>query len=103
MASSMREIRKSAGMTQEQLAASVNATKRQIGAWERGENDMPMDYAVMIADVLGCTVDELAGRDNPMAQLARDEREVIDMMREMDAPARRLALKLVRAVWAETA
>lgn len=58
----MREIRKKRGYTQEQLADAVGATKRQIGAWERGENDMPMDYAVAIADTLGCSIDQIAGR-----------------------------------------
>ena len=58
----MRNIRKKKGYTQEQLAEIVGATKRQIGAWERGENDMPMDYAVAIADALGCSIDQIAGR-----------------------------------------
>lgn len=58
----LREIRKKKGLTQNELALAVGATKRQIGAWERGENDLPMDFALSIADTLGCTVDDIARR-----------------------------------------
>lgn len=68
----MRDIRKKKGYTQEQLAGAVGATKRQIGAWERGENDMPMDYAVAIADELGCSIDQIAGRSTQYAYVAYD-------------------------------
>ena len=40
----LREIRKKKGLTQNELALAVGATKRQIGAWERGENDLPMEF-----------------------------------------------------------
>ena len=35
----LREIRKKKGMTQNELALAVGASKRQIGAWERGESN----------------------------------------------------------------
>lgn len=60
---SLRDIRKRSGMTQDQLAKAIGATKRQVGAWERGENDLPMDYAWMIADLLQCSIDDIAGRE----------------------------------------
>lgn len=62
MGLSMKDIRKKMGLTQAELAEDVGATKRQIGAWERGENDLPMDYASAIADRLKCSIDDLAGR-----------------------------------------
>lgn len=55
----LRNMRKEHRLTQEKLASMIGATKRQIGAWERGENDLPMDYAVLIADVFGCSLDSL--------------------------------------------
>ena len=58
----LKDIRKAAGMTQSQLGYSIGATKRQVGAWERGENELPLSVAFDICEVFGCTLDELAGR-----------------------------------------
>lgn len=88
MLSDMKRLRKERGFTQEQLAAMVNATKRQIGAWERGENELPMDYGVVIADVLNCTLDELSGRQCPAATISNvtdDERELLELYRSLSA------------------
>ena len=86
----LKKLRKDKGFTQEKLAIAVGATKRQIGAWERGENDIPMDYAVSIADTLGCSVDEIAGRDKtmPVPMLTYEERQIIRMYRSMNAQGR---------------
>ena len=84
---SLREIRRRSGMTQEQLAKSIGATKRQIGAWERGENDLPMDYASIIADVLDCSIDDIAGREArpimPELPLSVDEYDLLSTYREL--------------------
>ena len=91
----LKALRKKKGMTQQDLAVAVGATKRQIGAWERMENDIPMDYAVSIADVLGCSVDEIAGRDStvPVLTLNYDERLIIRLFRNMDAQGRERILE----------
>lgn len=91
----LKELRKRKGMTQEELAAAVGATKRKIGAWERGENDIPMDYAVSIADVLNCTVDEIAGRKTSVPVLSLDytERLLIRLYRNLDNEARQLLVE----------
>ncbi|MBQ1449394.1 MAG: helix-turn-helix transcriptional regulator [Eggerthellaceae bacterium] len=87
----LRGIRKSRNLTQEELADKVSATKRQIGAWERGENDMPMDYAAAIADALGCSIDEIAGHVKPESASgckSADEAELLRLYRFMDAIGR---------------
>ncbi len=58
----LREFRKSKGMTQDDLAAQINSTKRVIGAYERRETSIPLEVAYEITEVLGCTLDELCGR-----------------------------------------
>ena len=59
----LKALRKNRQLTQEQLAALIGASKRQVGAWERGENELTLDYAYAIADVFECTIDELANRN----------------------------------------
>lgn len=99
MAINLREVRKNAGITQEELASRIGATKRQVGAWERGENDIPMDYAVSIADALGCSVDEIAGRSKviPVLTLDWDERALIALFRLLRTRERELLMDVARA------
>ncbi len=96
----LSEIRKRVGMTQEELGAAVGATRRQIGAWERGENDMPMDFAMQIANVLGCTIDELAGRKQrgTVLELSLDERDLVGCYRRMAAEDKVSFLNMAHAL-----
>ena len=57
----LKDIRKSAGMTQSELAEKVGVTDRVIGAWERGETGLPLDDACACAIALGCTPNDLCG------------------------------------------
>lgn len=94
----LKELRKKKGMTQLELAAAVGATQRKIGAWERGENDIPMDFAVSIADVLDCSVDDIAGRSHTATVLSLDwnERTLIRLYRNMDDSQREILLSTAR-------
>ena len=80
----LRNMRKDHRLTQEKLASMIGATKRQIGAWERGENDLPMDYAVLIADVFGCSLDSLIEQStNHANKLTTDELELLKKYRSL--------------------
>lgn len=102
MSLNLRDIRKRSGMTQERLAEVIGATRRQVGAWERGENDLPMDYAVLIADVLQCSVDDIAGRqslpDVPGFPLTNDELELLAIYRVLTAVEKKSVLAVARAM-----
>ena len=82
-------------MTQEELAFAVGATKRQIGAWERGENDIPMDYAVSIADILDCSVDDIAGR---VRRPSHEEEELLRLFRNSSRRTKDAIMTTVRAM-----
>lgn len=80
MISNLRKIRKSNGYTQEALAKAIGATKRQVGAWERGENDLPLDYAVEIADLFNCSLDSIA---RSSTGVTTDEEELLAIWRAL--------------------
>lgn len=89
----LRNMRKEHHLTQEKLASMIGATKRQIGAWERGENDLPMDYAVLIADVFGCSLDSLIEQPtNHTNKLTTDEFELLKKYRSL-SPRGKMILK----------
>lgn len=75
----LRQLRKAKGLRQEDLAEAINSTPRIVGAWERQETALPLEDACLIADVLRCTLDELAGRVN--AASSGDEGELIECFR----------------------
>lgn len=56
--------RQAAGMTQEQLAAQVPCSRTIIAQYEIGLKTPSVSIVARIADVFGCTVDELIGRRN---------------------------------------
>ena len=56
--------RQAAGMTQEQLAAQVPCSRTIIAQYEIGLKTPSISIVARLADVFGCTVDELIGRGN---------------------------------------
>ena len=56
--------RQEAGMTQEQLAAQVPYSRTIIAQYEIGLKTPSVSIVARLADVFGCTVDELIGRGN---------------------------------------
>lgn len=54
--------REAAGLTQEALAAQVGVTHSMICQIERGSKSPTVVLGKQIADVLGCTLDELVSK-----------------------------------------
>lgn len=61
----LQYLRKRAGLKQGEMADRLGINNRTYGSWERGEAMINLAQACACADVLGCTVDELAGRTWP--------------------------------------
>lgn len=59
----LKRLRRLKGLTQTQLAEEIDSTMRVVSAWERRETSLPFEDACRIADVLECSLDELAGRE----------------------------------------
>lgn len=57
----MREARLNAGLTQEKLARAMDMTTMTIRQWEYGNTQPTLDRFLMLADVLGVSIDWLAG------------------------------------------
>ena len=55
----IRAIRKSRNMTQEELASSLNVSRTAVTMWETGQSLPRTELLPRLAEILGCTVDEL--------------------------------------------
>ena len=51
-----------AGMTQEQMAAALGCSQKDVSRWERGVHSPRVDVLIKMADVLGCRIDDLIDR-----------------------------------------
>lgn len=127
MANKMKEIRKSKGLGQKEVAAKLDMPVRTYGSYERGERSLSLDVAAEIADVLDVTIDQLLGRQyyispsekqrrseffqyrqnlreldtklNPEHQmeLSDNERRLVELYRNMDAQFRAMLIKSAEA------
>lgn len=59
-------LRKRQGMTQEQLADVLGTTRQAVSKWEAGKSTPDIDYAVLMGEYFGVSMDYLIlGKDTP--------------------------------------
>lgn len=58
----LRALRGARGWTQDDLAKRSKVTRASIGSYEQGRRAPSLVSAVALADALGVTLDQLAGR-----------------------------------------
>ena len=61
IAENIRSLRKSQGMSQEQLAEALGISFAAISKWERGAATPDVSYLVEMADLFGVSVDAILG------------------------------------------
>jgi transcriptional regulator with XRE-family HTH domain len=65
MGARLKQLREAAGLSQVRLAELAGVTPRTLQNWEYGKGTFDFDSAAKLADALGVTLDELAGRGPP--------------------------------------
>lgn len=58
----IRELRKSSGMSQKELAERLSVNQSAVSQWERGETRPGASAVQRLADIFGVTVDYIIGR-----------------------------------------
>ena len=72
MKNRLRGLRKGKDLNQTQIAAVLRISQRGYSKYETGENDIPTQVLLRLADFYGVSVDYLLGRDEtPAAQPPR--------------------------------
>lgn len=57
----LKELRKKAGYTQDELAKEIGISKRTLAYWEKGENNIKPEKAEELADFFGVSISVLLG------------------------------------------
>ena len=60
----VKELRVSKNLTQDELAKKMNVTRSTVAMWETGAAFPPGNKIPKLAEVLGCSIDELYGKEN---------------------------------------
>ena len=55
----LKELRESVKLTQKQVADKIGVTQQAVAMWENGSSKPRTALLPKLADILGCTVDEL--------------------------------------------
>ena len=76
-----KDLRKSKGLSQAELARIINVDQTAVSKWELGKSFPDMEIAIRVADYFGVSVDYLLGRDTQKekpATINDDELSALD-------------------------
>lgn len=63
----LKVLREKANISAAKLAKEIGVTPQAVGKWERGESMPRADQLPKLADLFGCTIDALFGREQTTA------------------------------------
>ena len=72
----LKDLRKKAGYTQDELAKKIGISKRTLAYWEKGETNIKPDKAEKLANFFGVSIAHLLGyEDNDFKKQIRDDND----------------------------
>lgn len=90
----LQELRKAAGLSQQEIADALGMPRRTYGSYEREERSINLKLAAAICNVLGCTPNDLVGW--PIDGLTPDESELVKSYKECNPPTRASILMVAK-------
>lgn len=80
----LAQIRKTAGVTQDQVAAALGVSKATYSSWETGRAELGAKRIVALAEFFECTPNDILGfGSNEMryAIISQEEQEMVELLR----------------------
>ena len=78
----IKELRKEKGLTQEQLAESLNVSGRTVSRWETGVNMPDISLLVELAEFYDVSVPEVINGERKSEKMEQEEKDVANKMAE---------------------
>ena len=69
----LRELRMQKGISQKKVADQLGVVPSAVAQWELGLNNPSVANVLALADLLGCSIDELYGRSDPPESILSEE------------------------------
>lgn len=94
----LAEQRKKYGYTQKQLADKLNLSQQIVSNIEREASAPDINFLKGTADLYKITIDELIGREGIYETKSSTEKQILDVVREMNEYEKELSLGLVNQI-----
>ena len=82
IANRLVELRKKAGLSQEELADKIGLSRQAVSKWERAEASPDTDNLICLAKIYGVSLDDLLNTDEPIDEIARNVKEKEEAKKE---------------------
>ncbi len=69
----LKDLKEDKDLKQINIAQIIKVSENQYGRYERGENDIPLEKALILSDFYNVSLDYIAGRTNDKKGLTRSE------------------------------
>ena|SRR4030065_1184715 len=98
----IRELRKSAGFTQEELGEKADLNYKFIGELERGQVNVSLDSIVRIAEALGVKTGDLFSAEKiPLQKVLIEEKSPLSKFSSQDLHLIKKALRLLNRAFSK--
>lgn len=82
----LRDLREDADLTQKQVADLIGVSINHYGKYERGETDIPLEKAIILAKYYDVSLDYLAGLTNQKKSMSiKEQIALVTMYRSLNA------------------
>ena len=92
----LKELRKEKELTQEQLAETLNVSRRSVSRWETGSNMPDLDLLVEMADLYQVDLRELLNGERKNEQMNEEMKETVLQVAEYSNAEKQRSTKIVR-------
>ncbi len=75
IANRLVELRKKAGLSQEELATKLGLSRQAVSKWERAEASPDTDNLICLAKLYGVSLDDLLNSDQSLEEIASETKE----------------------------
>lgn len=95
----LKQARNAAGMTQREAADASGIPLGTLRRWEQGVNDPDTDALIALADLYGCSTDDILGSRfaNSCPSISPDESQLLDLYRRANAQGRAAIMAVAKA------
>ena len=80
----IREFRSAQGLSQAELGKKLNVAGATVSSWEQNRTEPNMEQSIKMANLFGCTLNDLFGEPNSQQELTQDELLFIEAYRNSD-------------------
>lgn len=84
IAERVKESRKRAKLTQEEMSSKINTNTLSYRGYENCKNDFPIEYLVRIADTLNVSMDYLTGRTDDPTNRGEDSTNLAERIEQLE-------------------